>query len=128
MNWGDLHRNLRKRVPDEIYKQGSHVTGAKMQDDQSVSLKLEDGSEATFDLAIFANGYRSIGREMVCDQSLLSYRGYVLWRGVLPERELSDSGPLEGNLNRVGYPEGHGVFYFVPGEDGSVKKGERWVN
>jgi 2-polyprenyl-6-methoxyphenol hydroxylase-like FAD-dependent oxidoreductase len=52
----------------------------------------------------------------------------VLWRGVLPEQELADSEPLEGNLNRVSYPEGHGVFYFVPGKDGSVKEGERWVN
>ena len=128
LNWGDLYRNLRQRVPDEIYHQGRHVTGAEANDDQTVTLALEDGSQATFDLVLFADGYRSIGRELVCDASLLSYRGYVLWRGVLPESELSDNEPLEGQLNRIGYPEGHGVFYFVPGEGGSVEKGQRWVN
>lgn len=58
----------------------------------------------------------------------MEYRGYVLWRGVLCEDDLSDCTPLEAKLQRVGYDEGHGVFYFVPGEDGSVKRGERWVN
>jgi 2-polyprenyl-6-methoxyphenol hydroxylase-like FAD-dependent oxidoreductase len=128
LNWGDLYRNLRKRVPDEIYHKGMHVTGAKVNDDQTVTLSLQNGKRPVFDLVLFADGYRSIGRELVCDASLLSYRGYVLWRGVLPESELSDSEPLEGRLNRVGYNEGHGVFYFVPGENGSVEKGERWVN
>ena len=38
----------------------------------------------------------------------------VLWRGILEERELSDSAPLEGVMTRVGYSEGYCVFYFVP--------------
>jgi 2-polyprenyl-6-methoxyphenol hydroxylase-like FAD-dependent oxidoreductase len=128
LNWGDLYRNLRKRVPDEIYHKDRHVSGAEVNDDQTVTLKLEGGEQATFDLVLFADGYRSFGRELVCDDTLLSYRGYVLWRGVLPESELSDSAPLEGQLNRVGYAKGHGVFYFVPGDDGSVDPGQRWVN
>ncbi len=128
LNWGDLYRNLRKRVPDEIYHKGYHVTGAEVNGDQTVTLKLAGGDREAFDLVLFADGYRSIGRELVCDASLLSYRGYVLWRGVLPESELAGREPLEGLLNRVGYPEGHGVFYFVPGEDGSIEPGERWVN
>lgn len=128
LNWGDLYRNLRKRVPNEIYHKGQQVTTAVPSEDATVTLTLQDGSRESFDLVLFADGYRSIGRELVCGESLLSYRGYVLWRGVLPESELSDCEPLEGQLNRVGYPEGHGVFYFVPGEDGSIAKGERWVN
>ena len=32
LNWGDLYRNLRKRVPDEIYHQGREVTGAENTD------------------------------------------------------------------------------------------------
>jgi 2-polyprenyl-6-methoxyphenol hydroxylase-like FAD-dependent oxidoreductase len=31
-------------------------------------------------------------------------------------------------MTRVGYGEGYGAFYFVPGHAGSVAKGERWVN
>lgn len=128
LNWGDLYRNLRRRVPDEIYLQGKQVMEAENNDDQTVTLGLGDGSSETFDLVLFADGYRSMGREHVCDKSLLTYRDYVLWRGVLPESELEDSAPLEGMLNRVRYPDGHGVFYFVPGENGSVEPGKRWVN
>jgi 2-polyprenyl-6-methoxyphenol hydroxylase-like FAD-dependent oxidoreductase len=91
-------------------------------------LQFSDGREETFDLAIFADGYRSLGRRLLFPKTALDYRGYVLWRGVLEERELADSAPFEGKLNRVGYREGHGVFYFVPGRNNSVAPGERWVN
>ena len=47
---------------------------------------------------------------------------------MLEEAELDDIEPLEDTLCRVGYAEGHCVFYFVPGADGSVEKGRRWVN
>jgi 2-polyprenyl-6-methoxyphenol hydroxylase-like FAD-dependent oxidoreductase len=47
---------------------------------------------------------------------------------VLQESRLADSAPLEKRLYRIGYPDGHCVFYFVPGQDGSVAPGQRWVN
>ena len=128
LNWGDLYRNLRKRVPDEIYHQGRHVTRASLTADRRVQVELAEGPGGQFDLVLFADGYRSLGRQLICPDARLDYRGYILWRGVLEEKELSDRAPFEGMLNRVGYPEGHGVFYFVPGEDGSVEAGNRWVN
>lgn len=128
LNWGDLYRNLRKRVPDGIYHQGREVTTARNTADDQASLTLADGTSATFDLVIFADGYRSLGRRLIYPGSDVRYRGYVLWRGVLEEAELEDSEPLEGTLCRVGYDEGHCVFYFVPGGDGSVEEGRRWAN
>jgi 2-polyprenyl-6-methoxyphenol hydroxylase-like FAD-dependent oxidoreductase len=128
LNWGNLYRNLRKRVPDEVYLQGREVADAQMADENTVLVTLADGTEEEFNLVIFADGYHSLGRRLICPDSELEYRGYVLWRGVLEEKDLADSEPFEGNLNRVGYGEGHGVFYFVPGHDSSVAKGERWVN
>jgi len=128
LNWGDLYRNLRRHVPDEIYHQGREVSGAEMADDATVLLQFADGSEEPFDLVIFADGYRSLGRRLLFPEVELDYRGYVLWRGVLEEQDLDNAEPFEGMLNRVGYSEGHGVFYFVPGLDSSVARGERWVN
>ena len=130
INWGDLYRQLRARVPDAIYHAGRTVTGAKMIDDQTVAIQLDDGSKREFDLVIFADGYRSLGRLSLFPDVELAYCGYILWRGVLEEVKLVDSEPLEGLLPRVNYKGigGHGVFYFVPGQDGSVVKGERWVN
>ncbi len=130
LNWGDLHRNLRRRVDDNLYHQGTAVTGAMMTGKESVQLQFDDGETATFDLAIFADGYRSLGRQLLFPQVELSYRGYVLWRGVLEEKELDDSAPLETAVPRLTYKglSGHLILYFVPGRDGSVAKGERRVN
>jgi len=130
LNWGDLYRNLRKRVPESCYQQGKTVTTVKMVDPDTAVILLEDGSSHKFDLVIFADGYRSMGRDMLCSDAELKYRGYVLWRGVLPESELQDSGPLETSIPRLTYKglPGHLILYFVPGSDGSVAKGERLVN
>jgi 2-polyprenyl-6-methoxyphenol hydroxylase-like FAD-dependent oxidoreductase len=116
LNWGDLYRSLRHRVPDEIYCQGREVTSVKTEDDKRVQVRFaEDGAER-------------FGRRLVCPESTLDYRGYVLWRGVLEERKLSDSEPLEGTLSRLSHAEGHAVVYLVPGPDSSIEKGRRWIN
>jgi 2-polyprenyl-6-methoxyphenol hydroxylase-like FAD-dependent oxidoreductase len=128
LNWGDLYRNLRKRLPDTVYHQGHEVTAAQMADGEPVVLQLADGSEQAFDVVVFADGYWSLGRRLLFPEVALQYRGYVLWRGVLEERELTESAPLEGVMTRVGYSEGYCAIYFVPGHAGSAAKGTRWVN
>ncbi len=129
VNWGDLFRNLRKRVPDHVYRSGAGVVGLAFEGDRR-ALELDDGSRYGADLVVFADGYQSFGRRMLFPDAALSYRGYVLWRGVLEERDLADSDPLEDALYRIHYQglPGNAVFYFVPGSSGSTAKGERWVN
>ena len=129
-NWGDLFRALRRRVPDEAYRSGLGVDSVSTKDPQRPVLHLDDGSEHPTDLVLFADGYRSLGRWILFPDSRLNYRGYVLWRGVLEEGELSDSAPLETALYRLHYKglPGNAVFYFVPGRGGSVVKGSRWVH
>ena len=128
LNWGDLYRNLRRRVPDGVYQQGQEVTDARMSDAHTAVIRLGDGSEHELDLVLFADGYRSLGRQLLFPDADVRYRGYVLWRGVLEESRLDDSAPMDKRLYRVGYPDGHCVFYFVPGHNGSVASGQRWVN
>ena len=129
-HWGTLWENLRKRVPDRDYMSGTHITDAKMQDAQTVSLQSNDGSIHGFDLVLFADGYNSIGRSQQFPDTELSYRGYVLWRGLLPESSIDDGRPLGTTLPRLSYPDlsGHMVIYFVPGHDGSINEGERLFN
>lgn len=128
LNWGDLYRSLRERVPDGAYRQGREVTSARMADRERPVLGFADESEEEFDLVVFADGYRSLGRRLLFPDAQLRYRGYVLWRGLLEETDLDDGEPLEGMMTRVGYSGGYCVFYFVPGHAGSVARGERWVN
>jgi 2-polyprenyl-6-methoxyphenol hydroxylase-like FAD-dependent oxidoreductase len=129
VNWGDLFGNLRKRVPDHAYRSGVGVVGLGAGGDGR-ALELDDGSRYEADLVVFADGYRSFGRRTLFPDARLSYRGYVLWRGVLEEAELGDASPLEDALYRIHYQglPGNAVFYFVPGSSGSTNKGERWVN
>jgi 2-polyprenyl-6-methoxyphenol hydroxylase-like FAD-dependent oxidoreductase len=128
LNWGNLYRNLRKRVPESVYHRGQEVVGARMADQETALVQLADRSEEAFDLVVFADGYRSVGRRLLFPETELQYRGYVLWRGLLEERDLDNSAPLEGMMTRVGYDDGYCVFYFVPGHAGSVAKDERRVN
>lgn len=128
LNWGYLYRNLRKRVPGSIYRNGMKVEAVLQKDEQEAIICLADGSERKFDLVICADGYRSIGRQYLFPESKINYAGYVLWRGVLEEDQLEDSELLEGKMPTPGYREGHAVFYFVPGKNGTVEKGKRLVN
>ena len=128
-HWSALWRNLRARVPDDDYRQGARITGAENLGDR-VRLDLAGGGAEEFDLAIFADGYRSLGRSLIFPDAELDYRGYMLWRGLLRESELADSETLGDTMPRVSYPElqGNLVAYFVPGADGATAPGERLVN
>lgn len=129
LNWGDLWRELRSRVPDRVYVEGCVITSAEQRGEAVVLTSADDWS-GSFDLAVFADGYQSIGRKTLHPGLDPSYRGYVLWRGVLEESRLPESGPLETSLYRLHYKgmPGNAVFYFVPGEGGTTHIGERWVN
>lgn len=129
-HWAALWNNLRKRVPDDIYHRGYEVVDARTKDAETVTLRFKDGSEADFDLVIFADGYQSLGRELLFPDANLEYRGYMLWRGLLPEKMVDDSSPLGSNCPRLSYIDipGNFVVYFVPDHDGRLREGDRIFN
>jgi 2-polyprenyl-6-methoxyphenol hydroxylase-like FAD-dependent oxidoreductase len=127
LNWGALYRNLRARVPNSVYRANQKIISLH-QGDEQVALELADGSNAVFDLVVCADGYASLGRHTLFPEVQVKYAGYVLWRGFLLENELDDWQPLDTGIRCLGYPGGHGIFYFVPGPNGSVERGERLVN
>ena len=128
LNWSGLYRNLRTRVADANYRTQQLVVGINDHGDGEAVVRLADDTEHHFDLVVCADGYASLGRRLLFPEVNPEYAGYVLWRGSITERELSDSPPLEGDIRCVGYDGGHGIFYFVPGANGSIKPGERLVN
>lgn len=128
-HWGTLWDNLRKRVPDESYHNGTQVIAAS-QVGNGVTLELGDGSNRRFDIVLFADGYRSLGRRILFPDSELSYRGFALWRGLLPETAMKDFRRLDQSMPRLSYADlpGHLVIYSVPGFDGTVAEGGRICN
>lgn len=129
-HWSALWNNLRKRVPDEIYHQGRRVVSARPAGSESVALLFDDGDERQFDLVLFADGYNSLGRHLLFPRSELTYRGYMLWRGLLPEQEIGDSTLFGKNITRLAYRDlpGHMVAYFIPDDQGSIEVGSRICN
>lgn len=128
LNWGVLYRNLRKRVPNQVYQTEHRVVALHEQRGGPVSVALADGARHDFDLVVCADGYTSLGRRTLFPEVTITYAGYVLWRGFIPEQALAETSPLETGVLCLGYPGGHGIFYFVPGPDGSVQPGKRVVN
>ena len=129
-HWGELWGNLRKRVPDKDYHTDYEVSNAKTNGADTVTLQFTNGSEADFDLVLFADGYQSLGRQLLFPDHNLNYRGYMLWRGLLPEKAMNDSTPLGSNVPRISYAglPGNLVVYFIPHQNGSMEKGNRIFN
>ena len=128
LNWGALYRNLRARVPNGCYRTRRQAAALEGHDGGRAAVNFTDGSRVETDLVICADGYASLGRRTLFPAVDFEYAGYVLWRGALMESELEDSQPPERGIHCVGYPGGHGIFYFVPSADGSIEPGSRLVN
>jgi 2,6-dihydroxypyridine 3-monooxygenase len=78
-----------------------------------------------FDLVVCADGYRSLGRGLIDPGAVPVYRGMVLWRGLLPERDIRVDA-LDGcDLLRPVYQGGHGVVYYIPGSGQGTERGKR---
>lgn len=129
VNWSGLWENMRKRVADTAYLRGKDLISAEQTDDDRVSLRFADGQAASVDLVVFADGYGSLGRQILFPGAGLGYRGYVVWRGVLPDSEVSDLSPLE-NHPRFSFTtiKGSFVSFVVPGRDGQLTPGRRTIN
>lgn len=97
--------------------------------DDGALIRLDDGTEHAFDIAVAADGYHSPIRRALFPASAPEYRGYVCWRGVLDERRMDADELMESTFARFGCPGMPGSFlYPVPGADGSTARGRRLVN
>jgi 2-polyprenyl-6-methoxyphenol hydroxylase-like FAD-dependent oxidoreductase len=127
LTWGDLYTQLRRRVPPTVYARGQAVTEIDVAG-QRPSLRLADGSRRHYDLVVCADGYRSLGRAALFPDAALRYRGYVLWRGLVPRGAVTGTDVLEEIAVRCGYEGGHGVFYLVPSSRPDADGGAGDVN
>jgi 2,6-dihydroxypyridine 3-monooxygenase len=94
------------------------------------SLAFGNGTVATPDLAICADGVGSTARRVFDPDASPEYAGYVAWRGVVPELELSATtrAAFDDAITYYVYANSHILVYPIPGRDGSVAPGERLVN
>ena len=126
-SWDELYRNLRKRVGDDVYRQGCEVTAIQTEAG-GVLVELAGRGRSAFDLVVCADGYTSTGRRRLFAGQELRYAGYVMWRGLLEEALLSSVEPYEGINIFAMSPLGHLIAYLVPGKQGETGTGERRLN
>src|SRR5207342_2279075 len=79
---------------------------------------------------VFADGVGSTARAVLLPDAHPQYAGYVAWRGVVPETQLSTATRrvLDDAITYFVYANSHILVYPIPGRDGSVVPGERLIN
>jgi 2-polyprenyl-6-methoxyphenol hydroxylase-like FAD-dependent oxidoreductase len=123
-NWAHLHQSFRQRVHDGQYRGGASVERVEAAP-RGTTLRLASGESVDFDLVVCADGYRSLGRGLIDPGAAPTYRGMVLWRGLIPESDIRADALGGCDLLRPVYQGGHGIAYYVPGPGQSTEPGER---
>ncbi|MBM7118395.1 FAD-dependent monooxygenase [Archangium primigenium] len=114
-----LQEVLLTGLEPERLRTGCAVTGFR-EEGTRVTVTLSDGTSATGDVLVGADGLRSVVREGLWGDGL-RYSGYTSWRGIT--RELERSEPREatetwGPGARFGIvPVGHGELYWYATRD-----------
>src|SRR4051812_5112249 len=124
--WANVYRPLKDRFPAERYHFGKGFTGL-VQDAAGVNAFFDDGTSATGDLLIGADGLRSTVRAQLMPGVQPQYAGYVAWRSIVEEQ-------LVGAASREWLGEGYWfvlpkgemfLCYQVPAKDLS-RSGRDW--
>jgi 2-polyprenyl-6-methoxyphenol hydroxylase-like FAD-dependent oxidoreductase len=127
--WSKLFHLLRSALPDGCYVQGVGVIDVDCNHDSAVAM-LADGTRHHADLLVAADGFRSLARQKMLPDVELEYAGYVAWRGLVDEQELSQP-TRQALFEKFGFciPPGEQMLgYPVAGQDNSTRRGERRYN
>lgn len=130
--WSKLFHLLRCAFPDERYIEGASVVDVESGEDSEdgAGVTLSDGTRHRADVLIAADGFRSMIRQRLLPGVQLEYAGYVAWRGLVNEQELSPPTrkALFDNFAFCIPPGEQMLGYPVAGMDNSTETGERRYN
>ncbi len=128
-SWNSLYNSLRRHFPNEHYHQGKSLSSFQ-QNDKQVTVVFADGTQATGDLLIGADGLTSTVRQILLPTYHPMYAGYVGFRGLVDEGELDPETAAIMTERFVFYQfrNSHILQYVIPGENESLVPGERRFN
>jgi len=126
--WGKMYEVLGKAFTG-TYRTGAHVTSVASHADHA-EVTLADGSTHRADMVIAADGFRSGVREQLLPEAQLDYAGYIAWRGLVNESNLSPA-THAAIFDKFAFglpPRAQILGYPVAGEHNSTTPGERRFN
>ena len=129
-SWQYLFSILREQISNDDYFMGDDCIKIEQNEDKAIAF-FENGKKKETDLIIVANGIKSELRTYVDNKAHPQYAGYVGWRGVVKEEEISKNS-LEtlSNYFIVVLPYNQQIAsYPIAGEGKNpFKIGERRIN
>ena len=128
-SWNTIYRGLVRCFDDRRYHLGAEVADFS-QDDDGVTVSLEDGVARTLHMLVCADGISSGARAKLLPRAEARYAGYVAWRATVPESELTPA-TFETLRDAITYsllPAGHVLVYPIPNLDGALEPGRRLAN
>ncbi|TPK75276.1 FAD binding domain-containing protein [Mesorhizobium sp. B2-4-17] len=128
-SWGKLYGILKVALPAGCYHYGKNLVHV-VQEDAKVTAQFEDGNAVTGDLLVGADGIFSAVRLQFMPEAMPNYVGYIAWRGLVEERDLSAQ-TAQAICNHFAFslPSGEQMLgYPVAGADESTEIGHRRFN
>jgi 2,6-dihydroxypyridine 3-monooxygenase len=128
-SWNTVYRALLQALDRHRYHLRSEVVGFTDLGDR-VRVELADGRTIEGDLLVCADGLASTGRSILLPEIVPTYAGYVAWRGVVPEWELSNLAKrdVESSMMYQILDRSHILVYAIPDQDGRTEPGRRLMN
>ena len=87
-SWQYLFSILREQISNDDYFMGDDCIKIEQNEDKAIAV-FDNGKKKESDLIIVANGIKSELRTYVDNKAYPQYAGYVGWRGVVNEEEIS---------------------------------------
>lgn len=124
-----LYRALLGAFGRERYHLAHEATGIARGADR-LEVVFAGGDRAGCELLVGADGVLSFARRTLLPDVAQRYGGYVAWRAVVDERDLSPATfrALDDALTYYPGPGTHALTYPIPHYDGSVEPGRRMMN
>jgi 2-polyprenyl-6-methoxyphenol hydroxylase-like FAD-dependent oxidoreductase len=128
-SWNYIWRQLKDFFPPAKYFSGFELESIE-DSANSVTAKFKNGETRTADLIIGADGSQSVVREHFLPNTNPQYAGYVAYRGLIAENEMTkdEISFFANKFSIYPYENSHLLCYLVPGPAGELTEGNRLYN